>query len=107
MPGKGTHCAESKLLQKKYFYRLDADDPEMKKFSAALGAYIERHGWSIPEAADQIGIDDRTLWAWLDGETGPMDNTAYEIDDLLGLGVWNHDEYADDYYRIRGRHNHG
>ena len=107
MPGKGTHLTKSKLLQEKYFYRLDVDDPEMKKFSAALGAYIERHGWNVQEAADQIGIDDRTLSAWLGGETGPMDNTAYEIDDLLGLSVWNHDEYSDDYYRIRGSHNHG
>ena len=107
MPRKASHYTKSKLSRQKYFYRLDADDPETKKFSAALRAYIERNGWSVPEAADQIGIDDRTLSAWLEGETGPMDNTAYEIDDMLGLGVWNHDEYLDDYYRIRGRHNHG
>lgn len=106
MPEKGRHCAESKLLQKKYFYRLDTDNPETeetRKFSAALREYIERQGWSVQQAADQIGIYDWTLQGWLDGKTRPTDNIAYEIDDLLGLGVWNHDEDSDDYYRIRGR----
>ena len=53
------------------------------------------------------GVGSRILTMWLDGETVPMDNIAYEINDLLGLGVWNHDEYSDDYYRIRRSHNHG
>lgn len=101
MPGKGRHCAESKLLQKKYFYRLDTNDPETGKFSAALREYIERQGWSVQQAADQIGIYDRTLQAWLGGKTGPTDNIAYEIDDLLGLGVWEHDDYSNDYYRLK------
>ena len=53
MPEKGRHCAEYKLLQKKYFYRLDTNNPKTGKFSAALREYLERQGWRVQQAADQ------------------------------------------------------
>ena len=61
MPGKGTHCTKSKLLQKKYSYRLKPDDPYAKNFSDRLRAVIERNGWSYAEAEEQIGVDKSTV----------------------------------------------
>ena len=50
--------------------------------------------------AENLGVHISSVEAWERGYRRPREQTAYEIDDLLGLGVFVHNPEMDKRFRI-------
>ena len=61
-------------------------------FIKRLEEFRQSHGWTRTELAENIGVTRYAIYSWLNGLVRPYERTAYEIDEMLDLGVFVHSE---------------
>lgn len=70
-----------------------------RDFAQRLEEFRRAHGWTRTELAENIGVTRYAIYAWLNG-VSPHERTAYEIDDLLKLGIFVHSPEMDKRFKI-------
>ena len=85
------------------FRLIRADEALVREFRWALKEVMMLNEWNLAETGRQIGESPSVISQWLKGASAPRELTMYELDSLLRLKLFSHDEVSDDYYRWRGR----
>ena len=65
-------------------------DGAAQEFGRRLKAYRKRKRLAQWAMAENIGVSVTTLGAWERGDRRPHERTAYEIDEMLDLGIFVH-----------------
>ena len=63
-----------------------------RDFVQRLEEFRQSHGWTRTELAENIGVTRYAIYSWLNGLVRHYERTAYEIDEMLDLGVFVHSE---------------
>lgn len=71
-----------------------------RDFVQRLEEFRQSHGWTRTELAENIGVTRYAIYAWINGIVKPYERTAYEIDDLLKLGIFVHSPEMDKRFKI-------
>lgn len=71
-----------------------------RDFVQRLEDFRRSHGWTRTELAENIGVTRYAIYSWLNGLVRPYERTAYEIDDLLKLGIFVHSPEMDKRFKI-------
>ena len=71
-----------------------------RDFVQRLEDFRRAHGWTRTELAENIGVTRYAIYSWLNGLVRPYERTAYEIDDLLNLGIFVHSPEMDKRFKI-------
>lgn len=53
----------------------------------ALRLAMQRSGYTIPKLAEKIGIAEKTLWNWLNGQTEPRITQAHRLSKILDFNI--------------------
>ena len=61
-----------------------------RDFVQRLEEFRRAHGWTRTELAENIGVTRYAIYSWLNGIVRPYERTAYEIDEMLDLGIFVH-----------------
>ena len=71
-----------------------------RDFVQRLEEFRRAQGWTRTELAENIGVTRYAIYSWLNGLVRPYERTAYEIDDLLNLGIFVHSAEMDKRFKI-------
>ena len=75
-------------------------DEDRAAWQKAIVKAIEQSGLSVARFAEEIGVDIVTLRDWRGGNHCPGFRIRYELDEMLNMGLFEHDEFTDDEMRI-------
>ena len=75
-------------------------DGAEQEFGRRLRVYRKNKRLTLQEMAENLGVHISSVEAWEQGYRRPREQTAYEIDDLLGLGVFVHNPEMDKRFKI-------
>ena len=75
-------------------------DGAVQEFGRHLRAYRKNKRLTLRDMAENLGVHISSVEAWERGYRRPREQTAYEIDDLLGLGVFVHSPEMDKQFKI-------
>lgn len=75
-------------------------DGAMQEFGRRLRAYRKNKRLTLRDMAENLGVHISSVEAWERGYRCPREQTAYEIDDMLGLGVFVHSPEMDKRFKI-------
>lgn len=75
-------------------------DGAVQEFGRRLRAYRKNKRLTLRDMAENLGVHLSSVEAWERGYRRPREQTAYEIDDLLGLGVFVHSPEMDKQFKI-------
>lgn len=75
-------------------------DGAVQEFGRCLRAYRKNKRLTLGDMAENLGVHLSTVEAWERGYRRPREQTAYEIDDLLGLGLFVHSPEMDKQFKV-------